>query len=81
MGANTYRLMLDLAADGRTGYWCLMGKSKIVFSSTLKDPLEWQNTQLVTQDAVEAGRFPRPGPESSLGSSVVTEQDSRRQTE
>ena len=30
--------------------------SKIVFSSTLKEPLHWPNTQLVSSNAVEAVR-------------------------
>ena len=56
MGANTYRLMLDLAADGEPGIDALTEKPKIVFSSTLTEPLSWPNTQLVAQDAVEAVR-------------------------
>jgi dihydrofolate reductase len=56
MGGNTYRLMLDLAAEGEPGIDALTDKSKIVFSSTLKEPLAWPNTQLVAQDAVEAVR-------------------------
>jgi dihydrofolate reductase len=30
--------------------------SKIVFSSTLKEPLEWANTELIDRDAAEAVR-------------------------
>jgi dihydrofolate reductase len=56
MGANTYRLMLDLAADGEPGIDALTNKSKIVFSSTLTEPLSWPNTKLVIRDAVEAVR-------------------------
>jgi dihydrofolate reductase len=56
MGANTYRLMSGLAADGEPGTDSLAGLSKIVFSTTLTEPLSWPNTQLVTQDAVEAVR-------------------------
>ena len=56
MGANTYRLMSDLAADGELGTEDLADLQKIVFSSTLTEPLSWPNTQLVTQDAVEAVR-------------------------
>jgi dihydrofolate reductase len=56
MGANTYQLMSALAADGEPGTDALAGLSKIVFSSTLTEPLSWANTQLVTQDAVEAVR-------------------------
>ena len=56
MGANTYRLMSGLAADGEPGTDALAGLSKVVFSSTLTEPLSWPNTQLVTQDPVEAVR-------------------------
>jgi dihydrofolate reductase len=56
MGANTYRLMSGLAADGEPGTDVLAGMSKVVFSSTLTEPLSWPNTQLVGQDAVEAVR-------------------------
>ena len=54
MGANTYRLMSGLAADGEPGTDALAGLSKVFFSSTLTEPLSWPNTQLVTQDPVEA---------------------------
>ena len=56
MGANTYRRMSELVADGEPGTDALTGMSKIVFSSTLTEPLSWGNTRLVTQDAVEAVR-------------------------
>jgi dihydrofolate reductase len=56
MGANTYRLMSGLAADGEPGTEALAGMSKVVFSRTLTEPLSWPNTRLVSQDAVEAVR-------------------------
>jgi dihydrofolate reductase len=56
MGANTYRQMSGLAAEGEPGTDELGGLSKIVFSSTLSEPLAWANSQLVTRDAVEAVR-------------------------
>ena len=56
MGANTYRLMSELAADGEPGTDALAGLSKVVFSSTLKEPLSWPNTQLVSRSAGEAVR-------------------------
>ena len=56
MGANTYRLMSELVSGGEPGTDSLTGLSKIVFSSTLTEPLSWENTQLVTKDAVEAVR-------------------------
>ena len=56
MGANTYRLMAGMAAEGEPGTDALAGMSKIVFSSTLTEPLQWPNTRLVSRDAVEAVR-------------------------
>ena len=56
MGANTYRLMSELTAEGEPGTDALAGLSKIVFSSTLTEPLSWPNTRLVSGDAVEAVR-------------------------
>jgi dihydrofolate reductase len=56
MGANTYRLMSGFAAEGEPGTESLANLSKIVFSTTLTAPLSWPNTQLVTDDAVEAVR-------------------------
>ena len=56
MGANTYRLMSGMAAEGEPGTDALAGMPKIVFSSTLTEPLQWPNTRLVSRDAVEAVR-------------------------
>ena len=56
MGANTYRLMSGFAAQGEPGTDELAGMSKVVFSTTLTEPLEWPNSRLVTGDAVEAVR-------------------------
>ena len=56
LGANTYRLMSHLATDGAPGTDALAGLPKVVFSTTLKEPLSWPNTQLVNRDAVEAVR-------------------------
>lgn len=56
MGANTYRLMSGLADEGEPGTDALAGMSKIVFSKTLNEPVEWPNTRLVAGDAVETVR-------------------------
>ena len=56
MGATTYRVMSRFAAAGEPGTDVLAGMSKIVFSTTLSEPLDWPNTQLVSGDAVEAVR-------------------------
>lgn len=56
MGANTYRLMAGFAADSEPGTDALGALSKLVFSSTLTEPLTWENSTLVTGDPVEAVR-------------------------
>jgi dihydrofolate reductase len=56
MGANTYRLMSGLANEGEAGTDALADPSKVVFSSTLSEPLSWPNTRLVSRDAVESVR-------------------------
>ncbi|MEJ1193473.1 dihydrofolate reductase family protein [Pseudarthrobacter sp. CCNWLW207] len=82
LGANTYRLMSSMseeaAAEG-SGFSENEGASltglaavpKVVFSSTLQAPLTWPNSELVTEDAVEAVREmkrTRTGSLSTLGS-------------
>lgn len=63
MGATTYRLMSALGAstsgdegDESDSLAELTAQRKVVFSSTLTEPLEWANTSLVSGDAVEAVR-------------------------
>ncbi len=57
MGATTYRLMSGFAATADDASFAqLTEMSKVVFSSTLKNPLAWANTRLVDQDPVEAVR-------------------------
>ena len=56
MGATTYRVMSKFAAEGEPGTDALAGLSKVVFSTTLSEPLTWPNTQLLARDAVEAVR-------------------------
>ncbi len=55
MGANTHPLMAGLH-EGEKGTGTLAGLSKVVFSSTLREPLAWPNTRLVSLDPVEAVR-------------------------
>jgi dihydrofolate reductase len=66
MGATTYRLMSRFAAEGEPGTDALAGMSKVVFSSTLSEPLSWPNTQLVAGDAVEAVREMKANSSRSL---------------
>lgn len=56
MGANTYRIMSGFADEGEPGTESLAAMSKVVFSSTLTEPLSWPNARLVTGDAVTAVR-------------------------
>jgi dihydrofolate reductase len=56
MGATTYRVMSGLAAEGEPGTDALVSLAKVVFSTTLSEPLSWANTQLVTQHPVAAVR-------------------------
>ena len=58
MGATTYRLMSGFAAEmpDEPGLAPLTAMPKVVFSSTLKAPLSWANTELVDGDPVEAVR-------------------------
>ena len=83
MGANTYRLMSGFAAgaapagtdefsaDEDASISGITGASKVVFSSTLEEPLSWANTTLVPDNAVEAVRAMKadgPGLLSTIGS-------------
>ena len=56
MGATTYRVMSGFADQAEPGTDALGGMSKIVFSTTLREPLSWANTELVARDPVEAVR-------------------------
>jgi len=71
MGATTYRVMSGFAAAGEPGTGALAGLSKVVFSTTLGEPLSWANTQLVAHDPVEAVREMKdqaPKPMRTIGS-------------
>ena len=59
MGASTYRLMSEMGGenpDEEATVDELAKASKIVFSSTLQEPLSWPNSRLIRGDAVEAVR-------------------------
>lgn len=65
MGARTYRLMHDFASQGEPGSDVLGPMAKVVFSNTLQEPLQWENSTLVAGDAVEAvGRMKATGDRS-----------------
>ncbi|KUM42197.1 dihydrofolate reductase family protein [Arthrobacter sp. EpRS71] len=82
MGATTYRVMSSMseqASEDSSGFSEEEGASlgglaampKIIFSSTLKEPLVWPNSELISGDAVEAVRElkrTRSGTFSTLGS-------------
>jgi dihydrofolate reductase len=56
MGATTYRLFAGFAESGTAGIDELTSRPKVVFSSSLNEPLTWSNSTLVDRDAVEAVR-------------------------
>jgi dihydrofolate reductase len=68
MGANTYRLMSgfaagvtpsgtdDFRAEEEASVGGLTNASKVVFSSSLEEPLTWANSTLVRGDAADAVR-------------------------
>ena len=66
MGATTYRVMSGFAAQGEPGTDVLAGMSKVVFSTTLSEPLSWANTRLVSRDPVEAVRELKDGGTESM---------------
>ena len=65
MGATTYRLMSGFAAAGEE-VGALDRLAKVVFSSTLTEPIEWANTRLVGGDAVEEVRRMKEADASEL---------------
>jgi dihydrofolate reductase len=83
MGATTYRLMSGFAAGAtpagmdefsgneEESFDVLTRTPKVVFSSTLDEPLAWANSTLVRGDAVEAVRAMKvdgSGPMRTIGS-------------
>jgi len=66
MGATTYRLMSGFAAQGEPGTDELASLSKVVFSNTLTEPLDWANTRLVDGDAVARLRDMKEHAETSM---------------
>ena len=66
MGANTYRLMSGFAAEAVDDFAEMTARPKIVFSSTLEEPLSWDNSRLVDGDAVEAVRSMKEDGDVSL---------------
>ena len=56
MGARTYRLMSGFVEDmpDESALSALTAVPKVVFSSTLRTPLSWANTELVDREPVEA---------------------------
>jgi dihydrofolate reductase len=64
-GANTYRLMLRFAPEGDDPSFApLNAARKIVLSRTLEEPLAWENSTLIAEDALDA--IPRLKAESPV---------------
>ena len=70
MGSHTYRLFAEFARTGEEEMAELTARNKIVFSHTLREPLEWANSVLEAGDAVEAVRSLKkePTPLRTVGS-------------
>ncbi len=66
MGATTYRVMSGFASEGEPGTDALAGMPKVVFSSTLSDPLSWANSRLIAESPVEAVREMKEGGSISM---------------
>ncbi len=66
MGATTYRVMAGFATEGEPGTDALTGMAKIVFSTTLSEPLSWANSRLIAQDPAEAVREMKQGSSRSM---------------
>jgi len=74
MGAATYRLFAGFAASGEEDMAALTAMDKIVFSSTLDEPLAWPNSRLVRDRAVETvGQMKQGGdrPLRTIGSPTL----------
>ena len=50
MGSNTYKALLGYAIDGDDASKRMDGMPKVVFSKSLREPLDWSNTTLVAED-------------------------------
>ena len=66
MGATTYRVFAGFVESGEEDMSELTGRRKVVFSSTLEEPLTWDNTLLVRTDPVEAVRALKEDGDSPL---------------
>ncbi|WP_426244461.1 dihydrofolate reductase family protein [Nocardioides sp. LHG3406-4] len=66
MGATTYRLFSGFVDSGEEEMSGLTAMDKIVFSSTLEEPLTWANTRRVSGDAVEVVRAMKQDGDTSL---------------
>src|SRR4029453_10132598 len=67
MGATTYRLMSGFAEQsGDDSLGMLTATPKVVFSSTMHEPLTWANTRLVDKDPVDAVRSMKESGTESL---------------
>jgi dihydrofolate reductase len=70
MGGRTFRLFAEFARTGAEDMAEMTVRSKVVFSHSLREPLEWANSTLEAGDAVEAVRKLKGGdvPLRTLGS-------------
>lgn len=83
LGATTYRPMSGFAAEmpDDPGFAALTAMPKVVFSSTLEEPLSWPIPHLIDGDPVEAVRAMKADssrPMRTLGSLTLTRGLARR---
>lgn len=73
MGATTYRLFAEMVEAGEPGLTGITAQPKVVFSSSLREPLSWANTRLISGDAAEAVRELKEGdsPLVTIGSPTL----------
>ncbi|MET8798017.1 dihydrofolate reductase family protein [Nocardia sp. NPDC004568] len=69
LGATTYRMFSGFTAD-EVGIATLIATPKVVFSSTLEQPLSWPNSELAAGDAIDTVRTLKSGstPLRTIGS-------------
>jgi dihydrofolate reductase len=61
MGARTYRLFAEFAETGAEDMSEMTKRSKVVFSHSLREPLDWPNSTLAAGDAVKTVRTMKRG--------------------
>jgi dihydrofolate reductase len=61
MGARTYRMFAEFARTGAEDMSEMTRRDKVVFSRSMREPLDWPNSTLVVGDGVETVRKLKDG--------------------